>query len=63
MRGVLCFIGCEWGRRMTTKDVKGVTALWPSALPEHVPAPGPVVGHVDVIAEQLRRRLRAAPAT
>ncbi len=36
--GVLCFIGCEWGWRMRAKVVKGVTAVWPVALPDHVAA-------------------------
>jgi len=40
VHGVLCFVGAEWGWFMRTKRVKGVTALWPKALPEHVSVDG-----------------------
>lgn len=63
VRGVLCFIGCDWGLRRRTKHLRGVTALWPAALPRHVTAEGPLAGQVSVIAERLRRRLRAAPGS
>lgn len=60
IRGVLCFIGCEWGWRMRPKVVKGVTSLWPVALPEHVCAAGPHVSEVPAIAAHLRSRLKPA---
>lgn len=60
VRGVLCFIGCGWGWRMRPKVVKGVTALWPTALPEHVSADGPHAPEVDSIAAHLRQRLKPA---
>ena len=61
VHGVLCFIGCEWGLFMRRKRIKGVTALWPKALPDHVSAPGPLDERAAVIAEHLRCRL--PPAT
>ena len=60
VRGVLCFVGCEWGWRMRQKVVKGVTALWPVALPEHVCAAGSHAGDVEAIAAHLRSRLKPA---
>ena len=60
VRGVLCFVGCEWGWRMRQKVVKGVTALWPVALPDHVSAPGPHEADVAAIAAHLRARLKPA---
>lgn len=60
VRGVLCFVGCEWGWRMRQKVVKGVTALWPVALPDHVSAAGPHVAEVAAIAAHLRTRLKPA---
>jgi hypothetical protein len=62
VRGVLCFIGCDWGLRMKTKELKGVTALWPVALRDHVAADGWMAERVNAVAEHLRGRLRAAPA-
>lgn len=61
VHGVLCFIGCEWGLIMRRKCIKGVTALWPRALPDQVSAPGPLDERVAVIAEHLRCQL--PPAT
>ena len=58
IRGVLCFVGCEWGWIMKQKHVSGVTALWPNALPDHVSAAGNHGPQVAVVAEHLRSRLR-----
>ena len=58
IRGVLCFIGCEWSWIMKQKHVKGVTALWPNALPDHVSVAGDHATRVAVIAAHLRGRLR-----
>lgn len=60
VRGVLCFVGCEWGWIMRTKRVKGVTALWPTALPDHVSVAGGMSDRVTVIADRLRSELRPA---
>ncbi len=57
-RGVLCFVGCEWGWIMKQKRVKGVTVLWPTALPDHVAAAGELGTRVEAIADHLRARLR-----
>ena len=59
IRGVLCFVGCEWGWIMKQKRVSGVTALWPKALPQHVCAGGELGPRVRPIADHLRDRLRA----
>lgn len=56
--GVLCFIGCEWGWRMRMKVVKGVTAVWPVALPDVVAAGGPYAADVAAIAAHLRSKLK-----
>ena len=58
IRGVLCFVGCEWGWIMKQKRVKGVTALWPTALPDHVSTAGEHGTRVETIADHLRGRLR-----
>ena len=58
IRGVLCFVGCEWGWIMKKKFVNGVTALWPTALPDHVVAAGEFGAQVPAIAEHLRGKLR-----
>jgi len=60
VRGVLCFVGCEWGWIMRTKRVKGVTALWPTALPDHVSVAGGMSDRVTAIADRLRSELRPA---
>ena len=60
VRGVLCFVGCEWGWIMRTKRVEGVTALWPTALSDHVSATGPLSDRIPEIADHLRGRLRPA---
>jgi len=60
VRGVLCFVGCEWGWIMRTKHVKGVTALWPKALPEHVSMAGSLAERVTDIADHLRQQLHPA---
>ena len=60
VRGVLCFVGCEWGWIMRTKRVEGVTALWPTALSDHVSATGPLSDRIPEIAVHLRGRLRPA---
>jgi hypothetical protein len=60
IRGVLCFVGCEWGWIMKKKVVDGVTALWPVALPDHVSVAGDLGPHVSAIAAHLRHRLKPA---
>jgi len=58
--GVLCFINADWGWRMKQKIVKGVTVLWPLALPDHVSADGPHAQQVEAVAAHLRSRLKPA---
>lgn len=60
VRGVLCFIGCDWGWFMRAKHVKGVTAIWPTALADHVSVDGVHAGSVVAVAEFLRTSLRIA---
>lgn len=60
VQGVLCFVGCEWGWFMRQKRIKGITALWPNALAEHVSATGDHVDQVRLIADHLRLKLRPA---
>lgn len=60
IRGVLCFVGCEWGWPMRMKHIKGVTALWPKALPEHVSIPGDLGLQLAAVADLLRDQLRSA---
>jgi hypothetical protein len=60
VRGVLCFVGCDWGWIMRTKRVRSVTALWPTALPDHVSVAGPLELRIPEIAGQLRSVLRPA---
>ena len=60
VQGVLCFIGCYWGMRARIKVVKGVTCLWPDALPGHVVATGPHAPHLEAIAAHLRQKLKPA---
>ena len=60
VHGVLCFVGCEWGLRPRTKKVNGVTALWPTALPEHVAAIGGWGDQRSAIADRLRSTLKPA---
>lgn len=60
VRGVLCFIGCEWGWFKRPKHVKRVVALWPTALPGHVSADGPHRDRVPAVSAHLRDRLRPA---
>lgn len=62
VRGVLCFIGCDWGFRMKAKELKGVRIVWPLALPELVGTAGPHATGVAAVAERLRSQLRPAPA-
>lgn len=57
VQGVLCFVGCSWGVRMRPKVVKGVTSVWPIALPAVVAASGAHASSVPAIAEHLRHRL------
>lgn len=58
--GVLCFIGADWGWRMRSKQIKGVTALWPLKLPEHVAATGAYGELVPAAAARLRAQLKPA---
>ena len=58
--GVLCFVGCEWGWVMRTKRVRDVTALWPTALPEHVSVAGCYTERIGDITNRLRGKLRPA---
>lgn len=60
VRGVLCFIGCEWGWIMKPKIVNGVTALWPLKLSEFVSAPGQFAHLVPAVAAHLRTVLKPA---
>lgn len=60
VRGVLCFVGCSWGVRMRPTVVKGVTSVWPIALPALVAAPGPHAATISAIADHLRHRLPPA---
>ena len=62
VRGVLCFVGATgWGTlRMRPKLVRGVTAIWPLALAEHVGVHGDFVERVPVIAAHLRAALKPA---
>jgi len=60
VHGVLCFIGCEWGLIMRRKRIKGVTTLWPKALPDHVSAPGTLGDRAGAIAAHLRLQLASA---
>ena len=41
-------------------SVEGVTALWPTALSDHVSATGPLSDRIPEIADHLRGRLRPA---
>lgn len=56
---VLCFIGSEWAR-LRPKQLRGVTVLWPKALPRHVARPGPHADWVGHVARHLRQELPAA---
>jgi hypothetical protein len=58
--GVLCFVGCEWGWFMRQKQLKGITALWPNVLVEHISAPGELGHPIRLVADELRRQLRPA---
>ncbi len=60
IRGVLCFVGGEWGWIKKQKRVKGVTSLWPTALPDHVSVAGEHSQRVAAIAVHLRHRLKPA---
>jgi hypothetical protein len=60
VKGVLCFIGCDWGVFPRPKRIRGVTALWPKALPDHVAATGSASERVAAVAAELRARLRPA---
>lgn len=62
VRGVLCFIGCDWGFRMKAKEMRGVRIIWPLALPETVAADGAHTARVAAVAERLRSQLRPARA-
>lgn len=58
--GILCFVGCEWGWVMRPKHVRGVTAIWPKALPGLIGEAGPYGDRAEAIVERLRRQLPAA---
>ena len=60
VRGVLCFIGSTWGRRLRIKVVKRVTVVWPDGLPGVVAAEGPHADAVEAIAAHLRSELKPA---
>lgn len=60
VHGVLCFTFGTWARPMRPWVVKGVTALWPVKLTEHVSTPGSLGSLVPAIAEQLRQRFKPA---
>jgi len=63
VRGVLCFVNAEWGIVMRPRHVRGVTALWPTKLPELLSVPGPHAEAITEIAAHLRECLRAGRAT
>lgn len=56
--GVLCFVGADWGWLMRSKQIKGVTALWPLKLPEHVSAAGDHGELVSAAAARMRTGLK-----
>lgn len=58
IRGVLCFVGCEWGWIAKQKHISGVTALWPKVLPDYVSAAGEHGSRIEAIADHLRGDLR-----
>ncbi len=58
--GVLCFIEADWGWLMRTKQIEGVTVLWPLKLPEHVAAAGVHGEAVPIVAARLRAQLKPA---
>ncbi|MEO6125242.1 MAG: nuclease-related domain-containing protein [Ilumatobacteraceae bacterium] len=60
VRGVLCFVGAEWGWMMRPQQIRGVTVLWPLKLAEHVIGSGPYADRVPAIADGLRKSLRPA---
>jgi len=60
VRGVLCFVGANWGRRRKTKAIGSVTAVWPTGLPGLVTAKGPHGPDVERIATHLRQNLPPA---
>ena len=60
IRGVLCFVGGEWGWIKKQKRIKGVTSLWPTALPDHVSVAGEHSQRVAAIAVHLRSQLKPA---
>jgi hypothetical protein len=57
IRGVLCFIGCDW-TKLKPKFLNGVTITWPKGLPDQVMKPGPHLVQADAIASLLRRTLK-----
>ena len=60
VKGVLCFIGANWGLLKRSKQIKGVTALWPLKLPEYVSVPGGHQAVVSAVAARLRAGLKPA---
>lgn len=58
--GVLCFIGANWGLLRRSKQINGVTALWPLKLPEYVSVAGGHGAVVSAVAARLRAGLKPA---
>ena len=50
----------DWGWLMRSKQIKGVTVLWPLKLPDHVAATGDYGGLVPAAAARLRAALKPA---
>lgn len=60
VHGVLCFTGSEWGLMKQRQRVRGVVALWPTALPRHVAKGGPLATRVSEVARHLDGHPRSA---
>ena len=56
---VLCFVGSHWQRSAKPYRVRGVTVLWPDALPDVVGSSGQHRIWVDDIGGRLRSQLRS----
>jgi hypothetical protein len=62
VRGILCFVGCEWTRKKV-KNVRDIAIVWPTGLPELVSGSGPFEADAVAVAELLAKRLRPARAS
>lgn len=59
VHGVLCLPDGEWGMFAKPKRLRGVTAISPTRLVEHVMAPGPFASLVPAVAFHLSEYLPA----